>query len=646
MKKLVMITMAALMGLSVSNAQDPMERMYLYPVLNAQKNNGRIAPKPKVEGFATERVTENLDRGVVAVQYTEGRMYVGWRLKQEDPEGVAFNVYRSVDGGRFSKLNNRPLTQTTDYIDSRVPAGKQVAYMVRAVVDGREQGDSEVAAPMADGLNYTSIKLQTDQPFSKLALADLNGDGKYDYIIKYPLQATDPGSWRRSPDTFKIEAYLSDGTYLWTKDLGWNIELGVWYSPFIVYDFNGDGRAEVAVKTAPTDHDYRDSEGRVVGRVPQYYGDGTNMDLPAVPEYCSILDGMTGEEIDRVEWPAQHQTFGDYNRNNRNQMAVAYLDGRTPCLLLNRGTYRRMVVDAYQLNGNKLEKLWSWDGDEENPVIRSAGAHSMTCVDLDGDGRDEIVMGSMVIDDNGEALWSRGIGHPDNATVGVIDPSHPGIQILYAVEVWLDDAGVCLVDGKTGEYIWKIGHPTTHVGYGFAADIDPAHPGLETFAAEDPKAGSHDKYMHTADGRRVDIPMDEIPGGRNWMWWDADLLREMAVAADPSGDARNPRRQTVPAKFMGETLPGGPFEGNIVMVADIMGDWREEVITCLPGEIRIYTTPIPAQDRRVCLMQDPLYRNYVANRSMGYDQPAMVSYYLGVDPADAADYEPLIETKK
>jgi rhamnogalacturonan endolyase len=364
---------------------------------------------------------------------------------------------------------------------------------------------------------------------------------------------------------------------------------------------------------------------------------------------------MTGEEIDRVPWPEQALSFGDYNRNNRQQMTVAYLDGKTPALLINRGTYRRMVVDAYQLNGNKLEKLWRWDGDEENPVIRSMNAHSITCYDVDNDGRDEIIMGSMVIDDNGEALWSAGLGHPDKAIVGKIIPDREGLQILYSVEEYQDTCGMALVDARTGEYIWTINQYTQHVGSGFAVDIDPAYPGLECFGAEDSKAGKQDRYMFTANGDKIGVDED-VPGDRNWFWWDSGLLRATSgMAADtPAAPAANQssasatnrgvvRREMPINLYKGKTLDGGTIQGAVIMVADIKGDWREEIITSLPGEIRIYSTPIPAVDKRICLMQDPLYRSCITSRSMGYDQPAMVSYYLGVDPAEAHKYQSLIK---
>jgi rhamnogalacturonan endolyase len=310
-------------------------------------------------------------------------------------------------------------------------------------------------------------------------------------------------------------------------------------------------------------------------------------------------------------------------------MGLAYLDGKTPCLIVARGTYKLMVADAYCYYNGDLKQLWHWDGDEENPVIRSQGAHSMHSADVDGDGRDEIVLGSVVLDDDGTALFSTGSGHPDVAMVTDIDPERPGMEILYSLEQSRDNGrGVSLVDAATGRIIWAIGIPTTHVGEGMAADVDPGIPGLECFAEESPKADPGGKgynrkpplYMLSAAGKKLEPPAG-FPGFSNWVFWDSDLLREYAVADRPLA-------QLTVTKYSGEKLTAG-MKGNFYFAADITGDWREEIITLLPGEMRIYTTTIPAKDRRVCLMQDPMYRVETVVQTMGYQQPPVTSYYLG-----------------
>lgn len=618
MKRIIALFGALVATITLALAQDPLERLYNYEVLTPQQNHNRVVPKPKVEGWAAERVKEPLDRGVVAVK-TDAGVYVSWRLLEDDPETVVFNVYRSADGKSWRKLNSKPVAATTDFVDKKGTAGAR--YQVRAVVGRKEVESSKSTAVLEQ--NYVSIKFQGQYPAQKMAVGDLDGDGRYDYVIKQPQQVTDPGSWRRSNDTFKLEAYNADGEFLWRYDLGWNIEQGVWYSPYVVADLDGDGRAEVAVKTAPTDKDYRDEAGRVVGAVPyNYNGVAGSSEYGICPEYMSILDGLTGEEIDRVDWIPQGLEFGDYNRNNRNQLAIAYLDGRTPSVIMMRGTYRKMAANAYQLVDGHLQLQWAWSGDQENPVIRSQGAHQTVCADVDGDGREEVVLGSCVLDDNGQALWSAGVGHSDKAIVGEIDPDNPGLEILFGNEVPHEERGVILTDAATGRELWRIGKYTGHVGNAMAVDLDPSIPGLECIAAED--GGKSDvkednKYIFTCKGERI-WKGEPVPGCTDWAWWDGDDIREMPVRKPGS-------RGFAMGKYRGDAGDEN-IEGSIMMIGDLFGDWREEIVTIVNGEMRIYTTTIPAQGRRVTLVQDPLYRSYIYNRSMGYTQSPMVSFFL------------------
>ncbi len=607
------------------NAQDTRERIYQYEILEP-----RHEQKQLVQGFAEKRVTENLNRGLTAVLSQDGKgVFLSWRLLNNDDSQVAFNVYRIVNG-KSKKLNAKPLTVTTDFVDL-LPVSGNVEYSVAAVTKKKEIKTTEkITVDFSQLKNYTSIKIDAKDRIGKLGTADLNGDGTYDFIVRTPSSSVDPGMPGDTTGiTYKISAYLSDGTFLWTYDLGLGIEPGVWYSPFIAYDFNGDGKAEVAVKGSGNDYK-RNEKGRVYGG----------------SEFLVVLDGMTGKLIDKVPWPERNFRLGDLNRQNRNQMGMAYLDGKTPCILAARGTYRLMMVDAWQLKNGKLEKLWRFDGDEENPVVRSQGAHNMVCGDVDNDGRDEVLLGSCMLDDNGTLLWSTGLGHSDKAYLTQIDPKRQGMQVYLVSEPWQTDGrGVMLVDAKTGQQIWKIGQPTFHVGDGMVADFDPAHPGLECFASEDKKGGSDARYLITSDGKKLNSTNDEVPDCRNWAWWDGDLLREIIGAeirrpvADESvtqnnpSDQRNNRRgrgewNVKVSKWKGETLTSD-IKGDIQMIADLNGDWREEIITVLPGEIRIYQTNIRAKDRRITLMQDPIYRSYVLERSQGYPQSPVTGYYLG-----------------
>ena len=592
-------------------AQDSRERNYLYPVLKPVHEQ-----KPLVKGWATLRMNEKLNRGLTVQQISAHTVYLSWRLLSGDSKDVIFNIYRFQKGQKPVRINKSPIGNTTDC--SVILSGKpnETRFFVRPVLNGKELESSDTVSIKLspEYKTYRSIKLQGNYKPQRIAVADLNGDGTLDFIIKQPDSGIDPAGQPNTDGlTYKIEAYLNDGTFLWRKDLGTGIEPGIWYSPFIVFDFNGDGKAEIAVKTGPSDA--READGRV----------------RKGSEWCSILNGMTGQEICKVDWPERSWRFGDYNRNNRNQMGVAYLDGKTPCLLVARGTYRLMMVDAYQLVNGQLQKLWRWDGDEENPIIRHQGAHGMHTADVDRDGRDEVVLGSVVLDDNGTALWSTGFGHPDKCFVTDIDPNRPGLEIFNVYEDWHEDGnGVCLLDAATGALIWGIGQKTLHVGDGMVADILHDVPGLECFASEDPKGGSRSKYLLSAKGKILATDND-VPGCRNWIFWDADKVRESIVSPGyehSMWDRFDVNKLSI-VKYKGDTLTSN-IEGSVIMMADIQGDWREELITILPGELRIYSTSIPATDRRICLMQDPIYRAEVVHRSMGYEQSPVTSYYLGM----------------
>jgi len=592
------------------HAQDPRERNYYYEILQPSHE-----PKPTVNGFATNKIKESLNRGLTAVPAADGKgVYLSWRLLEQDGNDVSFHLYRNLNG-KIQRLTKKPLTATCDFTDKTFTVGKAQYWISVLDKNGKEKSLSDkLDVNFASLKNYHSIKLNRSVKVGKVAVADLNGDGTCDYIIRTPDMNVDPGMpGNLDGKTFQIEAYLNDGTFLWSKDLGQGIEPGIWYSPFVAYDFNGDGKAEIALKTAP-DNAKRNEKGRIDS------GD----------EYLSLLDGMTGKEITRVDWPERNFSYGNLVRQNRNQIGMAFLDGKTPYILTCRGTYKLMVVDAWQLNGNKLERAWRWNGDEENPVVRSMGSHNMVCGDVDGDGRDEILLGSCMLDDNGTLLWSAGLGHPDKCYLTDIDPNRLGMEVFLALEPWQDNGrGVCVVDAKTGKQVWNIGHKTFHVGDGMVADIDPAHKGLECFASEDKKGGSSDKYLLSADGKSLG-KNEDVPSCRNWIWWNADLARETFKGDDNrwgASSSSNGKSLSV-TEWKGKTLTEG-IEGDIQLIGDLYGDWREEVVTSLPGELRIYTTNIPAKDRRITLMQDGVYRSYVAHRSMGYPQAPVPSYYLG-----------------
>jgi len=531
---------------------------------------------------------EHLDRGVIALPRSGGEVYVGWRLLTSDTDGIGFNVYRSEkpDSG-YILLNDQPITDSTNYLDETASSKNTYYYIVKSVVYGKEVGFSRVVEVTAsqDGQSYIGIPFQGKYTAQKVAIADLDGDGMMEYVIKQPNFNTDPyqqpGYWKKSEDTYKIEAYRQDGTFMWQYDMGWAIEEGIWYSPIVVYDIDGDGKAEVYVKAG--EGDPRDPDGKVTSG----------------PEYLIKLDGETGQIVDKTDWLSR-DGIGDYNRYSRNMMAVAYLDGKNPHLIMLRGTYTLIKIAA--LDGN-LKQKWYWESSGEYKDYSGQGLHGLHGADIDGDGRDELVIGGAAIDGDGTPMWNLREGHPDIAYVANIDPDRPGLEIFYGFERRHDKGAVCLVDAKTGERLWAYDGPTTHVhGQGMVADIDLSRPGMECYA------GERDGSKHWLYDPKGNLISDERLGSLSpkAAYWDGDQHKEIVLDGKIS-------------KYKGQSYDR--IEGQILAIADCLGDWREEIITSLEGELRIYSTTIPAETRRTSLMQDRQYRLGIAEEAMGYYYP-------------------------
>ncbi len=539
---------------------------------------------------ATVRGAEELNRGVVALERGRGQVFVSWRLLQADPSDVAFNLYRrDILADSLVRVNKKPITDCTCWLDSAVTVGALYRYHVRPVTGGKEGAASEsfFVRAFPQRRPFVRIMLQGDYDFHNVAVADLDGDGAYDYVIKQPDFNTDPwhepGYWQRSPGTFKLEAYSSAGKFLWRYDMGWAIEMGSWYSPFVVYDIDGDGRAEMYTKAG--EGDPREIDGEVISG----------------PEYLVKVDGLSGQVLSRIPW-FDRKGFDTLSPQTRNFLAVAYLDGKTPVLIMQRGTYGIIKTGAFD---GDLKPIWYWEADGKDKKFQGQGQHGLTAADIDGDGRDELVLGSAVLDDNGAALWTTGLGHPDVGYVADIDPGRPGLEIFYGIEPPRKSNGVCLVEAKTGKILWGFDGPTRHVHeQGMLGDIDASHPGMECYAGESDRSQF---WLYSAAGERLsDKPFGDNDLAPHAVWWDADPQKEIV-----SGDKL--------FKFDGDTLQ--TLEGRVVGIADVLGDWREELIVSLPGELRIYSTDIPAVTRRVCLMQDRQYRTSVAAASMGYFYP-------------------------
>jgi len=544
--------------------------------------------------LATAQVKEKIDRGVVALTVSEKEVYVGWRLLKGDPEDVAFNVYRQDVGlGDFQKVNAKPVTGSTNFVDTSATGGHGYRYKVTTVRGGveRETPGQAYVFTLTGNQPWYSVKLKDNVSLKRVGIGDLDGDGAYDFVLQHPDFNVDPyhrpGYWKRSPDSYKLDAYSAQGKFLWRYDMGWAIEAGTWYSSFMVFDVDQDGQAEVYTKAGQGDP--RELDGHVLQG----------------PEYLVKLDGRTGALLQKRDWISR-EGFESYNYWSRNFLAIAYLDGVSPSLLMQRGTYT--VIKTEALNKD-LRPIWTWASEGQYRNYRGQGQHCIMTGDIDDDGKDEVVIGTAALDDNGVPMWRTGLGHNDAGYIADIDPQRPGYEILYGIESRSPKNGVCVVEARTGKIIWGYEGSTTHVhGQAMIGDLTDEHPGIECYAGE---AKGGDKYfLYTAAGKRLS---DKNLWGLSprAVWWDADPQKELCH-----------KSQVI--EFNGEEKQA--IEGDILIVADIIGDWREEIVTSLPGELRIYSTNIPANSRQVCLMQNHLYRMAVATAGMGYYNAPQIGF--------------------
>ncbi|HEY0944535.1 MAG TPA: rhamnogalacturonan lyase [Opitutaceae bacterium] len=613
---------------------------------------------------------ENLSRGVVAVHQPDGRVFISWRLLGTDPADVAFNVYRTTapaesgaaDFGAFAsrpdprvgtvKLNPAPLSSGTWFVDDSPVLHRATSYEIRPVVDGAERptgGRGTVAlAASAPPLPYHSVPLQTPPGYrpGDASLGDLDGDGDYEIVLKQEQNPQDNSRPGKTGETL-LQAYQLDGTLRWTINLGKNIREGAHYTQFMVYDLDGDGRAEVACKTADGTID---GVGKVIGDATADHRSEQGHILKG-PEFLTVFDGRTGAALATVDYvPARHPTklepaedelksiWGDGhgNRSDRYLAGIAYLDGSHPSLIMCRGYYTRAVVVAWDWRGGKLTRRWTFDSDDGTPgndAYRGQGFHSLSVADVDDDGRQEIIYGAAVIDDDGKGLHSTGWGHGDALHVTDHVPSNPGLEV-FGIQERFDQQGMNMRDARIGRAVFTVpsvkaaesgGDKGEGPGRGVAFNIDPRYPGSENWAS-----GAEMTGVYSATGERI---VDQRPRRMpcNFaVWWDGDLQRELLD-------------QNFVLKWNWHTNELEPLliahactsingtKATPAVSADLWGDWREEIVwpTRDGRELRIYTSTIPTPHRMPTLMHDAQYRVAIAWQNVAYNQPPHPSFYLG-----------------
>ncbi|MET0981935.1 MAG: rhamnogalacturonan lyase [Telluria sp.] len=590
---------------------------------------------------AAPRQLEQLDRGVVAIR-TDSGVFLSWRALAAEPVSTAFNLYR--DGKR---LNDKPLT-ATNFVDTGAAPG--AAYTVRTVRGGAELRDGAGTAKTWDQ-PYLHILLRKPadgvtpdgQPYSYVvndgSAADLDGDGRYELLVKWQPTNAHDNSHRGYTGATLVDAYRLDGSFMWRIDLGPNIRAGAHYTTYLAYDFDGDGRGEVMMKTADGSVD---GQGKVIG-TPGLDHRNTSGYVLAGAEYLTVFDGRTGAALASTDYTpprGEVAAWGDAygNRVDRFLGGVAYLDGMRPSAVFARGYYTRAVLAAWDWRDGKLTRRWVFDSNlEGNGAAAGQGAHWMAVADADSDGRDDIVYGAATIRSDGRLLYSTGLCHGDALHVSKHDPGKAGLQVFMVHESpsCYRGHGAEMHDAATGRVLWRVDGNGSDVGRGACMDIDPAHPGAECWAS----AGG----LMSAAGVQIS---PKRPRSLNFgLWWDGDLLRE-------SLDGTRIEKWNPQALRLDPILDGAQYraasnngiKSNPVLSADLFGDWREEVVwrSSSSDALLVFSTTAPTRHRMPSLMHDPQYRVQVAAQNAGYNQPPHPGFFLGegMPPAQQAPVQP------
>lgn len=601
---------------------------------------------------------ENLGRGVVALRTSATQVLVSWRVLGTDPTDIAFNLYRSTNGAPAVALNGAPITGATQFVDTSADLTQSNSYFVRPIIFGVEQ-------PPSAGFTVPANSIPNAQPFLRVPLqipaggitpdgvsytysandssvGDLDGDGEYEIIVKWDPSNSQDNSFDGYTGNVYVDAYKLDGTRLWRIDLGRNIRAGAHYTQFIVYDLDGDGKAEIAMKTADAtvdglgvtigdgNADYRHATGRVL--------DG--------PEFLTIFNGETGAAMvttnyipprgDLPPWGDPGPPFG--NRVDRFLGTVAYLDGQRPSLVMTRGYYTRTVLAAWDWRNGTLTSRWVFDTGHTgtpNPwaLWRGQGNHNLSVGDVDGDGRDEIMYGACAIDDDGTGLFTTRLGHGDAIHMSDMDPDRPGLEVFQPHEdpTSYGPNGLEFRDARTGALIFGV-QGGTDIGRGIAVDVDPRFRGYEMWGSG-PTGGMYTSQQSVPNPvlgpRGVQISATK-PSINHAVWWDGDLLRELLDGTTIS--KWNWNTGTAPSILSPAGLASNNgTKANPSLSADILGDWREEVIwrESNSSALRIYTTVTPTTFRFYTLMHDRQYREAIAWQNVGYNQPPHPSFFLG-----------------
>ncbi len=607
----------------------------------------------------TRMQREKLGRGVVAIRENPSEVFVTWRYLSEDPMNVGFHVYR--DGNR---ITTSPVTTGTCFRDKN-NSTVAARYSVHPVVKGKETNrvNGTYTLPANAPTGYINIPLEapaagvtpSGQNYTYVAndasIGDVDGDGEYEIILKWdPANAHDNAHDGYTGNVY-FDCYRLTGERLWRIDMGRNIRAGAHYTQFMVYDLDGDNKAEIVMKTSDGTVD---GTGRVIGDANADYrepGDPTQQpggDFPpndprgnargpqparnqgrilTGAEYLTIFNGLTGAAMQTIDYVPQRGNLADWgdtraNRSDRYLACIAYLDGIHPSVVMCRGYYTRSVLAAFDWDGKNLKQRWVFDSARsEWSDYSGQGNHNLRVGDVDGDGCDEIIYGSCAIDHNGAGLYSTGMGHGDAMHLTQFSPTLKGLQVWDCHENKRD--GSSFRDAATGRVIFQV-KATDDVGRAMAADIDPTNPGVEMWTWN---SGG----IRSITGEVVNSKMKTVPVNMA-VWWDGDLLRELL---DKNVVSKYNWKKGIcePLVTFNECTWNNGTKANPCLQGDILGDWREEVLLRTPDNtaLRLYVSTIDTEYRFHTFLEDPVYRISIATQNVAYNQPTQPGFYFGPD---------------
>ena len=582
-----------------------------------------------------QRSMDKLDRGLVAMKTSSG-VFCSWRIYGEEYYDVTYNIYR--DG---TKLNSEPLS-VSNYTDAG--GSTSSSYQVEAVVRGVAQGKSKAVTPWAQ--NYLELTMDHGSLTSTYipndaCCADVDGDGEIEILLKFDNQSWAGTSYQKAGYNGEyciMEVYKLNGKKLWWLEWGPNMaDFQNNEQNIVAYDWDQDGKAE-AVLRASDGTKIHTASGEVIT-----IGDATKNYLAATSsgqwfvyqgnEYLLYLNGETGEVYDQMEYPLKRLENGETNlesvwgdgyghRSTKHFFGAPYLDGRKPSIFLARGIYTQHKMIALDVNASthKLTERWRWNCKDSSSPWYGQGYHNFGVADVDWDGRDEIVFGSMVIDDNGKGLSTIGLGHGDAQHCSDFNPYMHGQEIYACNE---DRPNNNYRDATTSKIYYRSS-PGSDDGRSMCGNFSNDFPGALG-------ASGHDRPISTVYNDHIpEIPSTDFDVNFR-IYWDGDLLEETL-------NGTGQKNSTVRIHKMGKgniesltgSLTNNDTKATPTFQGDILGDWREEVIArTSDNTIRIYTTAIPTEWRNYTLWHDMQYRQAMVWQMCGYNQPPHASYFLG-----------------